>query len=74
MKEFLSTWASSPVVACTASTALPRARIASAADGTCTAIALRDYVQASADYGASRIGYNHSRTTVGAGLLLLPWL
>lgn len=35
--------------------------------------ALRGYVQATSGYGETLIDYNHSQTTLGVGILLLPW-
>lgn len=34
---------------------------------------LKGYVQLTSGYGASLIDYNHAQTTVGVGVLLLPW-
>lgn len=34
---------------------------------------LKGYVQATTGYGASLIDYNHAQTTVGAGIVIVPW-
>ena len=34
---------------------------------------LKGYVQLTSGYGASLIDYNHSQTTVGVGIMILPW-
>ena len=35
--------------------------------------ALRGYVQVTSGYGESLVDYNHPQTTIGFGLLILPW-
>lgn len=35
--------------------------------------ALKGYVQATTGYGASLIDYNHAQTTLGVGIVIMPW-